>query len=124
MKRRTVPTAKATTVVMAEAGRAAQPATPPQQQLIESCQGLVRSLAWKIHQKLPRGVDLDDLIAYGQIGLAQAARDFDVSRGGQFSTFAWYRTRGAILDGLAQMSWFTRHPSDPAFEEHWAGKRR
>jgi RNA polymerase sigma factor FliA len=78
------------------------------QELINGCQGLVRSIAWKIHQKVPRSVDLDDLIGYGQIGLAEAARDFDASRGNQFTTYAYYRVRGAILDGLSTMSWFSR----------------
>ena len=79
-----------------------------QQQLVTGCQGLVRSLAWKIHCKLPRSVELDDLICYGQIGLVEAARDFDESRGGQFTTYAYYRIRGAILDGLSKMAWFNR----------------
>jgi RNA polymerase sigma factor for flagellar operon FliA len=77
--------------------------------LIESCQGMVRTLAWTVHQRLPGQVELDDLIAYGQIGLAQAARDFNPSAGSLFSTYAWYRVRGAIIDGLAKMSWFSRH---------------
>jgi RNA polymerase sigma factor for flagellar operon FliA len=78
------------------------------QQLMASCQGLVRSLAWTIHRKLPAHVELDDLIGYGQVGLAEAARDFDPKRGGQFTTFAYYRIRGAILDGLSKMNWFNR----------------
>ncbi|HWA97556.1 MAG TPA: sigma-70 family RNA polymerase sigma factor [Pirellulales bacterium] len=76
--------------------------------LIESCQGLVKSLAWKIHRGLPEHIDLDDLIGYGQLGLAEAARDFDPQRGGQFTTFAYYRIRGAIYDGLSKMSWTKR----------------
>ena len=44
-----------------------------QQQLIVSCQGLVRSIAWKIRCKLPKHVDLEDLVSYGQLGLAEAA---------------------------------------------------
>ncbi|HEY5312014.1 MAG TPA: sigma-70 family RNA polymerase sigma factor [Pirellulales bacterium] len=75
---------------------------------IESCQGLVKSLALKIHRNLPRQLELDDLISYGQVGLAEAARDFDPTRGGQFSTFAYYRIRGAIYDGLSKMSWTKR----------------
>ncbi len=78
------------------------------QQLIGECQGLVRSLAGGIHRKLPPYIELDDLIAYGQVGLAQAARDFDASRGSQFSTYAYYRIRGAIYDGLSKMTWFSR----------------
>lgn len=76
--------------------------------LIASCQGLVRSIAWKIHQRLPSHVDLDDLIGFGQIGLAEAARDFDDTRGINFTTYSYYRIRGSILDGLNKMSWFSR----------------
>jgi RNA polymerase sigma factor for flagellar operon FliA len=83
------------------------PAKTPHQ-LIEESQGLVRALAWKIHRGLPSNVDVDDLIGYGQIGLAEAARDFDPSRTGSFSTYAYYRIRGAIYDGLSKMSWFSR----------------
>ena len=78
------------------------------QERIAQCQGLVRSLALKIHRKLPSQVDLDDLISYGQIGLAEAARDFDPARGSQFSTYAYYRIRGAIYDGVSKMSWHSR----------------
>ncbi len=81
--------------------------TKTTQELISSCQGLVRSLAWKIHCKLPKNVDLDDLVSYGQVGLAEAARDYQEGRG-QFTTFAYHRVRGAILDGLAKMRWFSR----------------
>ena len=83
------------------------PAKAPHE-LIEESQGLVRALAWKIHRGLPSSVEIDDLIGYGQIGLAEAARDFDASRTGAFSTYAYYRIRGAIYDGLAKMSWFSR----------------
>ncbi len=82
--------------------------SPTPQQYIEDCQGLVRSLASKAHRGLPSHVELDDLIAYGQVGLAEAARDFDPSRGSRFSTYAYYRIRGSIYDGLSKMSWFSR----------------
>jgi DNA-directed RNA polymerase specialized sigma subunit len=32
-------------------------------------QGLVRAIAWRTHQRVPHHVEIDDLIAYGQIGL-------------------------------------------------------
>jgi RNA polymerase sigma factor FliA len=78
------------------------------EQLIDQCQGLVRSLALRLQKSLPRNLELDDLIAYGQVGLAEAARDFDATRGGQFTTFAYYRIRGAIYDGVSKMSWVSR----------------
>lgn len=83
----------------------AQPMTP--EQLMHACQGLVRSIAWKIHRTVPKHVELDDLIGYGQVGLAEAAREFDSSRG-QFTTFAFYRIRGSILDGLCKLTGLTR----------------
>lgn len=74
--------------------------------LIQSCQGLVRSLAWKIHQKIGGRVDLDDLIGYGQIGLAEAATRYDPSSDARFVSYAYYRIRGSILDGLNKLTWF------------------
>ena len=91
------------------------PSDRERQQLIAGCQGLVRTLAWQIHRKLPPQVELDDLIAYGQIGLAEGSRDFDPARGTQFTTFAYYRIRGAILDGLSKMSWFNK-------SDYWRGR--
>ncbi len=53
-------------------------------------------------------VELEDLIAYGQLGLVEAARTFDTTRGYAFTTFAHYRIRGAILDGLQKLNWFNK----------------
>ena len=75
---------------------------------IEQGQALVRSLAAKIARNVPMPVDLEDLIADGQVGLAEAAREFDAGRGVQFTTFAYYRIRGAIYDGISKMSWTSR----------------
>jgi RNA polymerase sigma factor for flagellar operon FliA len=78
------------------------------QKLIEEGQPLVYSLASRIYRSIPIRVDFDDLVAYGELGLSEAARDFDPRREIQFSTFAWYRVRGAIYDGVAQMGWTSR----------------
>ncbi|PQO36206.1 hypothetical protein DTL21_09840 [Bremerella cremea] len=75
------------------------------QKRIEDNQGLVVSLAKSIHRKLPPQIGMDDLIAYGQLGLAEAARTFQDDKGASFSTFAYYRIRGAIYDGISKMSW-------------------
>jgi RNA polymerase sigma factor FliA len=84
------------------------PAVNRNDDYIEEGQALVHSLASRIHRNLPVRVDLDDLIAYGQLGLAEAAREFDPARGAQFTTFAYYRIRGAIYDGVSKMSWTSR----------------
>jgi RNA polymerase sigma factor for flagellar operon FliA len=77
-------------------------------ELVERGQALVRSLATKIVRNVPVPVDLEDLVAYGQVGLAEAAREFDPDQGTQFTTFAYYRIRGAIYDGISKMSWTSR----------------
>ncbi len=76
--------------------------------LIAEGQALVRSLAARIHRNIPVRVDLEDLIAYGEVGLAEAARDFDPEQGTRFNTFAYYRIQGSIYDGLAKMTWTSR----------------
>ena len=95
---------------------------PDPQQLVEECQGLVRSLAVSVHRKAPPGVDLEDLVAYGQIGLVEAARDYDPSRGSRFSTYAYYRIRGAIYDGLSKMTWFGRRDQAQVRYQRMAGE--
>ena len=78
------------------------------EELIEQGQALVISLASRIRSNIPVRIDMDDLIAYGEIGLAEAARNFDPARGTAFTTFAYPRVRGAIFDGVAKMSWTGR----------------
>lgn len=76
--------------------------------LVEEGQGLVRSLAMEVHRSLPVRMDLDDLIAYGQVGLTEAAQRYDASSNTRFTTFAYYRIRGAIYDGVSKMNWTSR----------------
>jgi RNA polymerase sigma factor FliA len=78
------------------------------QALFDQGQALVRSLALRIAQTSGVRIDLEDLIAYGQIGLAEAARDYQPNRGSQFTSYAYYRIRGAIYDGLGKMTGNTR----------------
>ncbi|MEM6471427.1 MAG: sigma-70 family RNA polymerase sigma factor [Planctomycetota bacterium] len=93
-------------------GDASAEQQPPKKQsadeLIGEAQGLVRSIAMRVHRSLPIPMDLDDLIAYGQLGLAEAAQKFDAESGVRFTTFAYYRVRGAIYDGVSKMNWTSR----------------
>ena len=47
---------------------------------------------------------VDDVIAYGRLGLLKAAREFDPARGATFRQFAGLRIEGAMLDGIRQMA--------------------
>lgn len=59
---------------------------------------LVRHLTGKVTARLPSGVDIENLESAGMLGLVEAARRFDESRGVDFKAFAAIRIRGAIYD--------------------------
>ena len=69
---------------------------------------LVHAIAAKLKRTLGRSIEFDDLVGYGTKGLLEAAERFDASQGAAFSTFAYYRVRGAMLDGLRTMGWYSR----------------
>lgn len=69
---------------------------------------LVRKIAHRVRAELDLTCDLEDLIGFGQAGLLEARQRFDPSRGVQFTTFAHYRVRGAILDGVRKMAYLPR----------------
>ncbi|HEY0094824.1 MAG TPA: sigma-70 family RNA polymerase sigma factor [Archangium sp.] len=71
--------------------------------LLEKYGPYVRSLASTVRRQFSAQLELDELIAYGQIGLLEAADRFDPKVGANFLTFAHYRIKGAIYDGLRKM---------------------
>ena len=79
--------------------------------LIEKHKPMVLHLAKKISQSLPFSPDFEDLVAYGQLGLVEASERFDATRGNSFGTFAFYRIKGAIYDGLREMGAISRSRS-------------
>lgn len=85
------------------------PGTTPDA-LVEQYLGFVTAIAKKILRGLPAFVELGDLEGFGQIGLIEASRRFDPTRGVQFKTFAYYRIRGGIYDGIRKMAWFDKDP--------------
>ncbi len=76
--------------------------------LIEQHLSLVQAIAGKLKRSLGRSLQYEDLVSYGSIGLAEAADRFDPKHGVSFTTFAYYRIRGAMLDGLRKMGWYSR----------------
>lgn len=75
---------------------------PPknENQLVISHLYLVKFVVSRMTMNLPPGVTKDDLHAIGSIGLIDAAKKFDTSKGVQFKTYSVPRIRGAILDEL------------------------
>ena len=68
----------------------------------------VRYIARRIHERLPRHVPFEDLVHAGVLGLIDALSKFDLSKHVQFSSYAKFRIRGAILDSLRELDWSPR----------------
>lgn len=75
---------------------------------------LVDKVANRLAINLPSNVDKDDLISYGRFGLLDALAKFDYTRGWQFETYAMWRIRGAMIDGLRENDWIPRTVRDKA----------
>jgi RNA polymerase sigma factor (sigma-70 family) len=69
--------------------------------------GLVRRIA---RHYTDLGLPLDDLVQEGSIGLLDAIDRFDPGYGVEFSTFAGWRARAAILNALTDRSRLVRLP--------------
>jgi RNA polymerase sigma factor for flagellar operon FliA len=57
---------------------------------------------------LPAGPDRDDVYGVGMLGLIAAADSFDPGRGLKFSTYAYSKIRGAVLDELRRSDFLPR----------------
>lgn len=75
---------------------------------VEQYLGLVAAIALRLAEQLPVTVDVEDLKQAGAIGLLDAVAKFDSSAGVNFSTYARFRIRGAMLDSLRELDWMTR----------------
>jgi RNA polymerase sigma factor FliA len=77
-------------------------------QLVLKHLSLVQAIARKVKKTLNASIEVDDLVGYGSKGLVEAAERFDARHGVAFTTFAYYRIRGAMYDGLRAMGWYSR----------------
>lgn len=69
---------------------------------------LVKRIAHHLLLRMPASVQLDDLLQSGMIGLLEAARKYDLSKGASFETYAGIRIRGAMLDEIRKGDWAPR----------------
>lgn len=76
--------------------------------LLQIYMPLVQYHVQRIGAGLPKNVDRDELQSFGLFGLYDALEKFDSRRDLKFDTYASFRIRGAILDGLRKEDWMPR----------------
>ncbi|MDK9707963.1 MAG: FliA/WhiG family RNA polymerase sigma factor [Desulforhopalus sp.] len=81
-------------------------------QLIHDHLYLVDIISRRMVTQVPSFMNRDDIKSAGMLGLLDAANKFDASKNILFKTFAEYRIRGAILDEMRKLDWFSRSLRD------------
>ena len=76
--------------------------------MIEANLPLVKHIVLQVAVHFPRHVEREELARAGALGLVEAARRYDESRGVPFDRFAAQRIRGAILDAVRAADWAPR----------------
>jgi RNA polymerase sigma factor for flagellar operon FliA len=76
--------------------------------LIERHRPSVEDMARGLRLRLPRSVDVQDLVHAGLWGLMQAIENYREERSDQFTPFMRIRVRGAMLDELRNMDYLPR----------------
>lgn len=62
----------------------------------------------RIASHLPNNVSKDDIRSFGLLGLYDAVTKFESNRKLKFDTYASFRIKGAIMDGLRKEDWLPR----------------
>lgn len=79
-----------------------------QERIVRHYAPKIRFLALRLKAKLPRTVDLTELVSAGTLGFMEALGKFRPQLGIRFETYAENRIRGAMLDELRRLDWFPR----------------
>ena len=66
------------------------------------------SIASRVYQSLSTVVEYDEVLCSARLGLLEASKRYDEAMGVDFKTFAYYRIKGAIYDGLRKAGWIPR----------------
>ncbi|OYV55628.1 MAG: RNA polymerase sigma factor FliA, partial [Legionella sp. 21-45-4] len=76
--------------------------------LIKTHALMVKRIAYHVLGRLPRSIQLDDLIQAGMVGLLEAAANYDETKGASFETYAGIRIKGHMLDEVRRNDWIPR----------------
>src|SRR5690606_7484412 len=81
---------------------------PPLEALVEQHTPLVKRIAHHLLARMPASVAVEDLYQAGLIGLLDAIKRFDNTKGASFETYAGIRIRGAMVDEVRKGEWAPR----------------
>ncbi|MBP3038385.1 FliA/WhiG family RNA polymerase sigma factor [Bacillaceae bacterium Marseille-Q3522] len=82
--------------------------------LVKKYLPLVSYHVQRISTNLPKSVSRDDIKSLALFGLYDALEKFDPNRELKFDTYASFRIRGAIIDGLRKEDWLPRSTREKA----------
>ena len=82
--------------------------TQSRESLITNHMDLVKRVALHLKARLSPFMDLNELIQVGMIGLIEAAKSFDPTKGIEFEHFAHRRVKGSIIDEVRKLSYLPR----------------
>ena len=68
----------------------------------------VKRIAYHMITRLPSNVQLEDIVQTGMIGLFEALKGYDMSKGASFETYARIRIQGAMIDEVRRCDWTPR----------------
>lgn len=77
-------------------------------ELIAQYMPYAASIASRVYQSLSKVVEYEEVLSSSRLGLLEAARRYDERLGVDFKTFAYYRIKGAVYDGLRKAGWIPR----------------
>lgn len=77
-------------------------------QLVEQYMPYATSISTKVVKTLSNDVDFDEVLCNARLGLLEAAQRYDTKFNVDFKTFAYYRIKGAVYDGLRKTGWLPR----------------
>lgn len=79
-----------------------------QEKIVRHFAPKIKYLALRLKARLPKSVELSELISAGTLGLMECFGKFQPSLGIKFDTYAESRIKGAMLDDLRRLDWFPR----------------
>jgi len=80
--------------------------------LVEYYMPIVNYQVNRVYMNLPKNVDREEVKSLALMGLFDAMEKFDTKRDLKFDTYASFRIRGAIIDGLRKEDWLPRTVRD------------